>query len=135
VIAQARDLDLKSYGLGHGYKRSKGMLYWLFERVLRRAFKSRKDVLVLDELESLARAGTAGWLMAQEQARLRYLAAMEKYQELPHWGAFEVMMKRLLELQSTSAVVQSLLNEHFLNQLLLKSADLKTAPAETRKVA
>src|SRR6516164_6183059 len=109
------------------------MFYWLFERVFRRAFKSHKEVLFLGELEALARTGTAGWLMGQEQARLRYLAAMEKYQKLPHWGSFEVLMKRLLELQSTNAVVQSLLNEHFLNQVLLKPADVKLAPAEARK--
>jgi hypothetical protein len=111
------------------------MFYWLFERVFRRAFKSRKDVLLLGELEALARAGTAGWLMAQEHARLRYLAAMESYQKLPHWGGFEVLMKRLLELQSTNAVVQSLLNEHSLNQVLLRSPDLKAGSAETRKSA
>jgi len=103
------------------------MFYWLFERVFRRAFKSRKDVIPMGELESLARAGTAGWLMAQEQARLRYLQAKEKYEKLPHWAAFEVLMKRLLELQSTNAVVQSLLNEHFLNQLLLKSPEILEA--------
>jgi hypothetical protein len=103
------------------------MFYWLFERVFRHAFKARKDVAPLGELQALARAGTAGWLMAQEQARLRYLEAMESYQKHPHWAAFQVLMKRLLELQSTNAVVQSLLNEHFLNQLLLKSPELVDA--------
>jgi len=107
------------------------MFYWLFERVFRRAFRSPKDVIPMGQLEALARAGTAGWLMAQEQARLRYVEAQETYQKRPHWAAFEVMMKRLLELQSTNAVVQSLLNEHFLNQLLLKAPEI----VEARKSA
>jgi hypothetical protein len=116
--------------------KEEAMLYWLFERVFRRAFKSRKDVVPLGEMEMLAKAGTAGWLIAQEQARIRYTAAKERYEQRPNWAAFEVLMKRLLELQSTSAVVQSLLNEHFLNQLLLKSPpESQSLAAEARRSA
>jgi hypothetical protein len=56
--------------------------------------------------------------MAQEKARLDYLAARETYACSARSDAFGLMQERLLQLQSTSAIVQALLNEHYLEQLL-----------------
>jgi hypothetical protein len=101
------------------------MLYWIFKRVLRRGFKSRRGIVRLTQLENLARSGTAAWSVAQEQARLGYLAAKEAYERSRSWRSFQNLMEHLLQLHSTNAVVQSLLNEHVLEQLMAR------APQET----
>jgi hypothetical protein len=93
------------------------MIYWLLERVLHRGFKSRRCILGLGQMENLARSGMAAWSMAQEKARLDFLAAKEEYDHLRSWRSFQRLMERLLQLQCTNALVQSLLNEHFLEQL------------------
>jgi len=99
------------------------MIYWLLGRALRRGFKSCKAVVGIGEVEDLARSGTAAWALAQEKARLDYLAAKEKYQASRSWRAFEVMLERLLQLHSTNAIIQSLINEHLLVQLAANSGD------------
>lgn len=95
------------------------MFQWLLRRFLRRAVEPQHGVLDLGDLEALARAGTAGLLLAQEKARLDFLAAQE-------CGALDVLLERLVRLQTTNAVVQALLNERRLEQLLAEEA----APAE-----
>jgi hypothetical protein len=96
------------------------MLYWLFQKILSHGFRSRKGVLGLGDLESIARAGTASWLLTQEKARQGYLRAKAVFDQERSWEAFEIMTERLLQLHSTNAIIQALLNEHLLNNLLLK---------------
>jgi hypothetical protein len=103
------------------------MIYWLLERVLRRGFKSRRGMLGLGELEDLARSGTVAWALAQEKARLDYLAAKAKYESARSWRSFEQMLERLLQLYSTNAVIQSLIHEHLLTQLTAHSATAQPA--------
>ena len=113
------------------------MFYRLLERILRRGMRSQKGVLGLGQMENLARSGMACWVLAQEKARLDYLDAKETYQKRPTWGAFENMMERLLQLQSTNALVQSLMNEYLLNQMLAKTLPHSALPesAEARRCA
>jgi hypothetical protein len=113
------------------------MMYWLLERVLRRGFRSRKGSLKLGQLENLARSGTGVWAMTQEKARQDYLEAKETFDQTRSWRAFEAMMERLLQLHSTNAIIQALINEHLLHQLLAKeSADSTTdESAGVRKCA
>ena len=109
------------------------MIYWLLGRALRRGFKSCKAVVGIGEVEDLARSGTAAWALAQEKARLDYLAAKERYQASRSWRSFERMMERLLQLHSTNAIVQSLINEHQLAQL--SSSAVNQHGQQNRKVA
>src|SRR5947208_1876516 len=62
--------------MGHGG----AMIFWLLERVFRRGFASRRRSAGVGSLEDLARSGAAAWLLAQEHARLEFLAAKETYE-------------------------------------------------------
>src|SRR5438128_803152 len=105
------------------------MIYWLLQHVLRRGFKSRRGNVRMGEVEDLARSGTAAWALAQERARLQYLAAKENYEKHRSWRDFEQMMERLLQLHSTNALVQALINEHLLAQMIVNSPDPSQTPA------
>jgi hypothetical protein len=94
------------------------LLLRLWRRTFHRAFQSPHDIAHLGSLEALARSGPAAWLMAQEKARLDYVAAKDAFAQTGRSGAFDLLLERLLQLQSTSAVVQALLNEHYLERLL-----------------
>jgi hypothetical protein len=94
------------------------LLFRLWRRSFHRAFQSPHEIAHLGALESLARSGPAAWLMAQEKARLDYLAAKDSFAQTGRSDAFALLLERLLQLQSTSAVVQALLNEHHLERLL-----------------
>jgi hypothetical protein len=96
------------------------MIYWLLEKILLRGFRSRKGVLGLGDLHSIARAGTAAWVLTQEKARQDYLSAKEGFDQNTSWASFELMMESLLQLHSTNAIIQALINEHLLHNLLLK---------------
>src|SRR5262249_61726542 len=97
------------------------MLFWLLELVWRRGYRSRRGVIPLGQVEDLARSGTAAWALAQEKARLEYLAAKERYEKQRSWRNFQHMMERLLQLQSTNAIIQSLIHEHLLAQMIAGS--------------
>jgi hypothetical protein len=56
--------------------------------------------------------------MAQEKARLDYLAAKEKHVRAGSIASFDDLLERLLQLQSTNAIVQALLNEHQLERVV-----------------
>jgi hypothetical protein len=101
------------------------VIYWLLERILRRGFRSRRGILPLGELDTLARSNTASLVLAQEKARLEFLAAKEDYEKFRSWRAFERLLERLLQLYSTNAVIQALINEHTLEQLVAKSSDTR----------
>ena len=102
------------------------LLWRLWRRTFHRAFQSPHEIAHLGALESLARSGPAAWLMAQEKARLDYLAAKDSFVHSGRSDAFDLLLERLLQLQSTSAVIQALLNEHHLERLL--SEDVARAP-------
>jgi hypothetical protein len=99
------------------------MIYWLLERVFHRGFSSQKGILGLGQMDQLARSGTAAWALAQEKARLEYLAAKENYEKRPTWDSFSLTMERLLQLQSTNAIIQSLINEYLLDQMMIRAKD------------
>ena len=60
--------------------------------LLRLTNDSRRGSLYLKDMENLARAGAAGWLLSQERARLDYLAAKEAYCNSGTWSAFQRML-------------------------------------------
>jgi hypothetical protein len=103
-------------------KGEEAMFYWLLERVLRRGLRSRRGILRLGELANLAQAGTSVWALTQERARLQYLAAKEEYDKHGTWQAFQQALEQLIQLHSTNSVIQSLLQEHLLEQLVARQA-------------
>jgi hypothetical protein len=111
------------------------MIYWLLRRVLRRGFRSKRGILRLGELADLARADASAWFLMQEKARLEYLAAKEEYERSRTWRAFQRTLEELLQLQSTNAVIQSLINEHALEQLAAKSKRSTDPESAARKCA
>ncbi|MFL5244690.1 MAG: hypothetical protein ACJ8FY_21520 [Gemmataceae bacterium] len=94
------------------------MLFTLWRRLFRQGFKSQRALLVLGPAADLARAGPGGWLIAQEKARLDYLAAKEKHVRAGSNASLEAVLERLLQLQSTNAIVQALLNEHQIERIV-----------------
>jgi hypothetical protein len=108
------------------------MFDWLLGRLLRRGFRSRRGRLDLKGLDTLARSGPAAWLLAQERARLAYLAAQERYCQTGGWTAFRHMLERLFQLAATNALVQALLNEQALEHRL---AEAPPAVPGTRRSA
>jgi hypothetical protein len=99
------------------------MLFRLFRRVFRRGFQSPRVIVDLGAMQNLARTGMASWLIAQEKARLDYLAAKEKYTTSNTSQAFDYMLEMLLQLQSTNAFVQALLNEHQIERLMAEEPE------------
>jgi hypothetical protein len=69
-------------------------------------------------LETLARSGVGGWLLAQERARLEFIAAREKFARQGNEDALQAMLLRLYHLESTNAVVQSLIQERRLEDMV-----------------
>ena len=113
------------------------MIYWLLERVLRRGYRSRRGVIRMGHVEDLAGSGTAAWFLAQEKARLEYLAAKEQYERQRSWRSFQHLMERLLQLQSTNAIIQSLMQERLLEQMTAGAApdDSADVVSKTRGAA
>jgi hypothetical protein len=97
------------------------MLHWLLNPFFRRGFASRRGRHYLRELDHLARSGAASWLLAQERARLEYLAAKEAYGTRRTWANLQCMLDRLLKLSSTNALVQSLLNEQAIERRIAEA--------------
>jgi hypothetical protein len=79
---------------------------------------------------AFARSDPAVWILTQEKARLDYLAAKEEYERFKTGRAYKRFTDRLLQLQSTNAVITSLINEHTLEQMLLQAP--KSPPSSTR---
>ncbi len=111
------------------------MIEWLFNYLLRRGFKSRRGIVRLGELENLARSGTGAWALAQEKSRLEYLAAKECFEKTQSGPDFERVAISLLQLVSTNAIVQSLINEHLLEQLVAASAPKAEPGLQARRSA
>lgn len=94
------------------------MLRRLWHRFFGRRVVWERSLVELGDLETLARSGLAGMLMAQEKARLDFLRAREKFAHHADRTSQAHMENRLAHLQATNAVVQSLLNEQHLEQRL-----------------
>jgi hypothetical protein len=114
------------------------MVLWMLNRLFRRGLQSQRGVSSLGgELEGLARSGVAAWLLAQERARLEFLAAKEAYCTHSTWRTLGRVLTRLLALNATNAVVQALLNEHLAERLLVEAGRdcRKPAPSNLRNSA
>jgi hypothetical protein len=109
------------------------MLAWLMRRLFRAGIRSKRGVIDLGEMGKLARSGPAVWILTQEKARLEYLAAKEEYERLRTRRGYKRFMDRLLQLQSTNALITSLINEHQLEQMLKTS--LSSRVADVRRSA
>jgi hypothetical protein len=96
------------------------MLAWLIRRLFRGGVRSKRGTISLGEVGKLARAGPAVWILTQEKARLDYLVAKEEYERLRTRRAYKGFLDRLLQLQSTNAIITSLINEHQLEQMLVQ---------------
>jgi hypothetical protein len=114
------------------------MILWALNLVFRRGFKPQRGGRGLDgDLQNLAKSGTAAWLLAQERARLEFVAALEAYGETASWRALGHVLTRLVALHSTNGVVQALMNEHALERQLAEPAPdcRKQAPLTLRNSA
>jgi hypothetical protein len=104
-------------------------MFWFWKRLFRRGFASQREVIALEGgLDHLARSGVGTWLMAQEKARLDFLAAKEAYTQTGTAGSLDKLLERLLQLQATNAVVQALINEHTLERLVMEPAPTTAPP-------
>jgi hypothetical protein len=106
------------------------MLAWLIRRFCRGGIRSKRGVIDMGEMGKLARAEPAVWILTQEKARLEYLAAKEEYERYKTGRAYKRFTDRLLQLQSTNAIITSLINEHTLEQMLLQAP--KASPTTMR---
>ena len=68
---------------------------------------------------------------------LEYLAAKEQYERQRSWRSFQHLMERLLQLQSTNAIIQSLMQERLLEQMTAGAApdDSADVVSKTRGAA
>jgi hypothetical protein len=108
----------------------------ILKLICRKGLASQRGVSPLSQLDCLARSGSAAWLLAQERARLDFLAAKEAYNNSGAWRDFFKMLERLLQLNATNAIVSSLLNEHAIERLLAAGQDCRKAePTPLRKSA
>lgn len=98
------------------------MFKQLWRRVFRRAGLEPPIVIQLGELETLARAGPAAWLLAQEKARLEFLSAQASAKH-----------ERLLQLQATNALVQSLVNEYHLERMIAETPAVDAEDCAVRR--
>jgi hypothetical protein len=103
------------------------MLAWLMRRLFRAGIRSKRGVIDLGEMGKLARSGPGVWILTQEKARLQYLAAKEEYERFRSRRGYKRFMDRLLQLQSTNAIITALINEHQLEQMVKTSPGCRAA--------
>ncbi len=103
----------------------------LWRRVFRRAGLEPPIVIQLGELEVLARSGPAAWLLAQERARLDFLAAQARAKTGGE-QAQDAMLEKLIQLQATNALVQSLVNEYHLEWMVAELPEPETSVGSSR---
>jgi hypothetical protein len=96
----------------------------LWDRFFGRRVSWQRSIVQLRDLEALARLGLAGMLLAQEKARLEFTRAREDFERSSSRAARDRVDECLTRLQATNAVVQSLLNEHCLEQRLAAEQSL-----------
>jgi len=90
----------------------------LWHRLFGRQVVWQRSIVELGDLDALARTGLAGMLLAQEKSRLEFTRAWEDFERSSSQSARNRVDGCLARLQATNAVVQSLLNEHSLEQRL-----------------
>jgi hypothetical protein len=110
-------------GKQRGSNQEFAMIRWLWRRLFPRPTLWHRSLVELRDMESLARSGLAGMLLAQEKARLEYLQARETYERQPNQTSLDRMYNQLHHLQATNAVVQSLIHEQHLEQLIAAGMD------------
>ena len=101
------------------------MLAWLIRRLFRAGVRSKRGVIDLGEMGKLARSGAGVLILTQEKARLDYLAAKEEYERVKTRRAYKRFIDRLLQLQSTNAIITALINENWLEQMLAEKVDAR----------
>ena len=114
------------------------MLAWIMRHLFLAGLRSKRGLIDLGEMGKLARSDPGVWILTQEKARLDYLAAKEEYERFKTGRAYKRFTDRLLQLQSTNAVITALINEHTLEQILLhgaKTSSPSTTPADARRSA
>ena len=94
------------------------MINRLWNRLFRKPVVWQRSLVDLAGLNDLARTGLAGLLLVQEKARLDFVRAREALHRNPGRANRGRMQDSLMQLQATSAVVQSLLNERALEERL-----------------
>lgn len=104
----------------------------LWRRVFGRAGLEPPIVVHLEELEALARSGPAAWLLAQEKARLDFLAAQADAKKGDE-RAGERLLQKLLELQATTALIQSLVNEYRLEAMIAETPTVEAEASPARR--
>ena len=110
------------------------MLAWLVRRLFRAGVRSKRRRIDLGEMGKLGRGDPGVWILTQERARLEYVAAKEQYERSRTRRAYKHFADRLLQLQSTNAIITALINEHTLDQMLLQ-AQANSVPAGARRSA
>lgn len=108
----------------------KRLLVWL----LRKAFDPPRGEFDLQSLKDLSAAPPVSWLLTQERARLNFLWAEERFSSTGNSRAFTTMMMRMLQLQATNALVQSLLNEQTLDRILRTTGNTGATAADGKLV-
>src|SRR5438132_6896774 len=116
-----------------GKQQGEPMLAWLMRRLFRAGIRSKRGVIDLGEMGKLARSGPGIWILTQERTRLEYLVAKEEYERLRTRRGYKRFMDRLMQLQSTNAIITALINEHQLEQMLKTS--LSSRGADVRRSA
>jgi hypothetical protein len=95
------------------------MLAWIARQLFRAGVRSKRRRIDLGEMGKLGRGDPAVWILTQERSRLEYLAAKEEYERSRSRRAYKHFADRLLQLQSTNAIITALINEHTLEHILL----------------
>jgi hypothetical protein len=113
------------------------MLAWLIRRLFHGGVRSKRGTISLGEVGQLARAGPVVWILIQEKTRLEYLAAKEEYERFRTRRAYKQLTERFLQLQSTNAIITSLINEYQLERLSVPAVkpSPSTEPLEARRSA
>jgi hypothetical protein len=88
--------------------------------IFKRGFQSQPQVLIVGDWEKLSGSSVRDWLLAQEKARLEYTARKELYTQRPEPYELARLLEALLALQSTNAMVQSLINEVTLEKMVAR---------------
>jgi hypothetical protein len=88
--------------------------------IFKRGFQSQPQVLIVGDWEKLSGSSARDWLLAQEKARLEYVARKELYTKRPEPYELARLLEALLALQSTNAMVQSLINEVTLEKMVAR---------------
>jgi hypothetical protein len=94
------------------------MLNFILRVLFRRGLESFRGTVDLSEIKILARSAPAAWILVQEKARVDFVQAKDAYLQKGSLVGLGRVLARLLRLQSTNAIIASLLNEHQIERLI-----------------